>query len=153
MGWVRKTDEYGLQAVHKVDGVETTKYFSFSKYKGEANAEKEARKWLEEILEFDPQIAGPRREPQKNKKDSYPAGVYFYHNDKGHQGFQVRWKDKDGWPRTKNFFIGSETTATEKRFKLAEKAALQFREAFVDAFEQGKVFNDRKWRNWRTTVK
>lgn len=151
MGWIRHPDAYGLQAVHSAGGEEVAvRYFSHRRYGGRERSEAVARRWLHFCNLLCPGRSGPRRSPQKNKTQPYPAGVSFGTSRNRHT-FNVYWHDGTR-TRNKTFYIGTDNTATEAKYRLARDAAIAFRREYEDARQAGEKFDEKPWRNWQGRI-
>lgn len=156
MGWIRYPDSGGLQAVHKTHGEEVAvRYFGFKNY-GYERAHAVAKRWLRWCLHVRPhahKVTGVTGGPLSNKQLPYPRGVsrsICHKHSRTEHRLNVCWHDGTR-SRVKTFHIGNEETLTDADYRAAERAAADFRSAYVSHRTQDTPFDPDEWRDWRET--
>lgn len=153
VGWIRYPNGEGLQAVHKRQGREVSRPFSFAEH-GYERAHVVARRWLRLCQCLDPANSRLASAPQRNKTQPYPRGVSLSVKERRsgtrQYSMSVYWHDGHK-PRNKTFYAGSEDVLTNAELRVAERAAIAFRQAYVRWRAEGGDFDPADWVNWQRT--
>ena len=152
MGWIRYPDENSLQAVHKVAGEEVARcYLSYEKHGGVQRSHAIARRWLRWVNRYHPPAPEVSTEPQANKTQPYPKGVWY--SESNRHGYRYArmfalWHDGTKAKR-KGFSLGRVEDLTEPEFRVAKRAAISFRNSYVACRIAGEKFDPTPWDNWK----
>ena len=119
---------YQVRVVRK--GKERSRYFSHRQYGGKRKALQAAIEWRDEIKAKYPHKA--LRPPQSNTGVRGVSRTVKFDRRRGitYVSYSVHYKDENGYPNNKTFFVGDLESVTDKEEQAALRAAKRFRREY-----------------------
>lgn len=119
---------YQVRVVRK--GKERSRYFSHRQYGGKRKALQAAIEWRDEIKAKYPHKA--LRPPQSNTGVRGVSRTVKFDRRRGitYVSYSVHYKDENGYPNNKTFFVGDLEAVTDKEEQAALRAAKRFRREY-----------------------
>lgn len=127
---ITEPDGMGFQVRVVRKGKERSRYFSHRQYGGKRKALQAAIDWRDEIKEKYPEKA--KRPVQSNTGIRGISRTTKFDKRRGitYVSYSVHYKDENGYPSNKTFFVGDVAMISDKEEQKALRAAKRFRKEY-----------------------
>jgi hypothetical protein len=127
---ITEPDGMGFQVRVVRKGKERSRYFSHRRLGGKRKALKAAIEWRDEIKEMYPEKA--KRPVQSNTGIRGISRTTKFDKRRGitYVSYSVHYKDNEGYPSNKTFFVGDADMISNKEEQKALRAAKRFRKDY-----------------------
>ena len=132
---ITEPDSMGYQVRVVRKGKERSRYFSHRQLGGKRKALKAAVEWRDEIKEMYPEKA--KRPIQSNTGVRGVSRTTKFDKRRGitYVSYSVHYKDMQGYPSNKTFFVGAAEAISDKEEQKALREAKRFRKDYESSTE------------------